>query len=189
MPESATSAFYSSREWLLGDGAQRQWAERMARGGNVVLPTYCMSDDKAQTKAPMLLTGDKLLVAPDMLIMGNEKVPRWHEVKAKAKPSWFRKHRRWEHGCDYSLLLDYREVQRKTGSAVAIIVHEVASPTDPFTDSPLKVSSVWLGIWLSRAFEVGEERPLWPRGFGSARRGLGGWLWARNEMTAMAIRT
>lgn len=190
---SAVDPFYQSREWLLGDGAQKRWARFVASRGNIVLPTYAMSDeDSSRTKAPVLYAPDGgLLVAPDALVLRNGRGPRWHEVKAKGAPTWRWTQRRWEHGCDWSLVCEYRQVQRQTGSPVFIVVHEELTPEDPARESPLVPADFWLIIPLAKALVRGQRRPTWPGGCkrprDRGRRGMGGLLWARDEMDRVRL--
>ena len=185
--------FEDSREWLMGDAVQKQWARTVAESGAVVLPIYGMDDVDSRTKAPVLFLGTELLVAPDLLVM-KPGLTRWHEVKAKSIPTWrrFRPGPRWEHGIDYSLLEEYKQVQSRSGAAVWIVVHEELSPLDADTESQLAPSPEWLVIKLDTAVRVGDRRPDWPGGKKSSnhgRRGQGGWLWARSEMTKVLQRS
>lgn len=187
-----TDKFYESREWIMGDSAQKQWARRVASTGKVVLPTYGMDDVDSSTKAPVLFCDEGLIVAPDMLVMSRNGDSRWHEVKAKAVPTWrrFRPGPRWEHGIDFSLLGEYQDVERQTGSAVWFVVREESSPGDPARESKLDGPPLWLAITLQDAVRHGERRPEWPGGKSNpsrrGRHGEGGWLWPR---AAMSIRT
>ena len=184
--------FYSTAEWIKGDGAQREWATYVANQGLVVLPTYNMGDDLAENKAPVLLTADGVLTAPDLLVTGAQASTRWHEVKAKSRPSWRRFHPgpRWEHGCDWCLAMEYKEVQTKTGFSVFIVVHEDRSPQDTGTESPLSGPESWLTIPLSKALDVGEHRKDWPGGKANpnrrGKRQMGGLLWDRSQMLHIA---
>lgn len=183
--------FEETREWIMGDSAQKAWARRVAASGKVVLPTYGMDNVDPATKAPVLFTRNGLRVAPDMLVMwatddGAES--RWHEVKAKAQPTWrkFRPGPRWEHGIDFALLEEYTQVQGETGSGVWLVVFEEHSPGDPHKSSQLCGPPAWLAITLDDAKQKGELRPDWPGGKlrprDRGRHGQGGWLWARNDM-------
>jgi len=178
--------FCDSREWKIGDSAQKLWARIVAGKGAVVLPTYDMVETDTASKAPMLFTNDGLLVAPDLLVMSRGKPPKWNEVKAKAKPGWYRIKHRWEHGFDYSLVREYQQVQNLSGAPVYIVVNELASPLDNNNESPLTGPEMWFAISLSNAMTKGERRPTWPGGRrrpnDRGRRGEGGWLWARNDM-------
>ena len=182
-----SDTFYETREWKIGDSAQQRWARIVANGGSVVLPTYGMDEVDAATKAPVLFTCDGLLVAPDLLVMSHGQ-SKWNEVKAKSQPTWrrFSPGPRWEHGCDYSLRLEYERVRDKSGSEVFIVVNEIVSPVDPNADSELMQSDEWLVISLSKAIETGDRRSDWPGGKKNpqrrGRKGMGGWFWARSAM-------
>lgn len=185
-PKSSQAEFRSRPEWLIGDSVQKAWARKTAKDGNCVLPAYALEDSDASTKAPVLFTGNGLLVSPDMLVLGFYN--RWHEVKAKAVPSYFRKLQRWEHGCDYALFLEYEKVAKETGLPVCIIVFEMKSPSDPSKESKLikNATGSWLAIRLTEAREFGERRSDWPGGRVDpdrrGKRGMGGWLWPRDKM-------
>jgi hypothetical protein len=184
--------FEEKPEWIMGDTAQKRWAQIVARSGKVVLPTYGMKDVAASSKAPLLFTRNGLRVAPDMLLMqvvDGKSISRWHEVKAKGKPTWRRCHPgpRWEHGIDFALLKEYLQVQLETGAGVWLVVFEENSPRDAAIESPLDGPAQWLAITLNDAHRVGDLRIDWPGGkFNPRRRGKrgeGGWLWDRADMT------
>jgi hypothetical protein len=187
--------FYETTAWKLGDSAQKQWARILAGKGRVVLPTYGMVEQDAESKAPMLFAMGGLLIAPDMLVMRPNFRSVWNEVKAKTSPSWRRipPGPRWEHGCDWSLVLEYEKVQSQTGCHVWIVVQEVSSPRNPHDYTPLDGPLVWLGIALSTAMEVGDRRKDWPGGkcdpSRRGRRGMGGLLWDRAEMMNLTDKT
>jgi hypothetical protein len=187
------SDFSSTPEWKMGDGVQREWALKVAGSGRVVLPTYTMNDDQAENKAPLLLTSSGTLTAPDLLVTAINENTRWHEVKAKSKPSWRRckPGPRWEHGCDWCLAMEYKEVQTQAVFAVYIIVHEARSPSNVSQDSPLTGPETWLAITLDDALKKGEKRKDWPGGkFNPKRRGkkgMGGLLWNRADMSVVSL--
>jgi hypothetical protein len=186
-PTSSRDAFYDSREWHMGDTAQKRWVRVVAAHGHTVLPTYAMSDAAAATKAPILYAPDnRQLIAPDALVLHPKRSPSWHEVKAKAQPTWRRVDRCWEHGCDYSLFVEYFEVMLQTNAPVLLVVHENLVPSNPFADSPLVPGDVWLLISLIQIGSMGERRTTWPGGarrpWDRGRRGQGGILWPRTEM-------
>ena len=178
--------FQESDEWQRGDTAQRQWAEVLRDRGNSVLPTYAFNDVTPETKAPVMLVPDGLRITPDVLSFRMRYGAAWHEVKAKSVPSWFRRYTRWEHGCDYSALIEYQRVQEETSIPVYIVVHETASPVDPDADSPLLPTGKWLCMPISQAISLGEHRADWPGGAAQpgrrGRNGEGGLLWPRNAM-------
>jgi hypothetical protein len=180
--------FYSTAEWIMGDGAQREWARFVAGTGMVVLPTYVMSDQAAENKAPVLLTAEGTLTAPDLLVTGIQAETRWHEVKAKSRPTWRRcsPGPRWEHGCDWCLAMEYQQVEAETGFSVFIIVHEDASPLDMQKESKLEGPEAWLSIRLEKALKVGQHRTDWPGGraqpWRRGKRKMGGLLWDRSQM-------
>jgi hypothetical protein len=180
--------FCETREWKMGDGAQKRWAEAQARRGRIVLPVYGFEDNVPETKAPMLIANDGLLVAPDLLLMGGSKGVQWNEVKAKAAPTWRRlaPGPRWEHGCDYSLLIGYEEVQERSAAQVFIVLNETMTPMDLQRESQLVTADIWLYIPLDDAKDFGQHRPDWPGGKQQpkrrGRRGMGGWLWPRDAM-------
>ena len=180
------TSFYDTREWKIGDAAQTEWARIVADKGGVVLPTYGMDDVTDETKAPVVFTKDGVLVAPDLAVVRSGKM-KWNDVKAKSQPSWYRKLRRWEHGCDYSIACEYNEVQVASGCPVYIIVHELKSPADPDADSELVLSSKWMFVLLDNIFADKNRRRDWPGGKSNpSRRGRkkqGGLIWGRNEMT------
>ena len=182
----------TSREWLLGDAAQKRWARILAGRGNAALPVYGMDEVDDRTKAPILFVRDGLLVVPDVLCLNPARGNTWHEVKAKRVPGWYRNRQRWEHGADYSLVREYEEVQRATGLPVWLIVFEERSPVDPLADSALQDGGVFLGIRLVDAIATGEHRPTWPGGTAEphnrGRRGAGGLLWPRAAMVLLEPR-
>ena len=175
-----------SREWLLGDAAQKRWARILASRGNAALPVYGMDEVDDRTKAPTLFVRDGLLVVPDVLCLNPKAGNTWHEVKAKHVPGWYRKRGRWEHGTDWTLVREYEEVERVTGVPVWLIVYEERSPVDGERESALVESGVYLGIRLAEAVTAGEHRPTWPGGtvapHNRGRRGGGGLLWPRSAM-------
>lgn len=186
------SDFYSTPEWKLGDAAQQRYAREKAAQGVNILPTYGMVAVDAATKAPVLFYKKGILIVPDLCLIQSGKC-QFHEIKAKSQPTWRRisPGPRWEHGCDYSLAEEYKRVVSETGAPVFIIVNEVASPLDPNRDSLLIPSDVWLLISLSRILDIGDRRRDWPGGKKRpnvrGRRGMGGLLWAGNEMTDVLI--
>lgn len=181
----------NSREWKQGDTAQRAWADELANRGNCVLPAYAFDDVVRETKAPVMLIPEGLLVTPDVLCMSAENGTTWHEVKSKSVPTWRRlpPGPRWEHGFDYDLLSEYADVQKRTGHAVWIVVCEERRPENPEADSPLILSGLWLVASLSVVLDEGDHRPDWPGGSKEphrrGRNGRGGWLWARSIMRPM----
>lgn len=106
----------------------------------------------------------------------------------KSMPIWrrFTPGPRWEHGCDWATVQEYRDVQERLGFPVVIVVYERQTPEDATADSPLVPSDYRLTIPLDHAIEVGDHRLDWPGGkFHPERRGrddLGGLLWARSDM-------
>jgi len=185
-----SSRFEESREYKFGDCAQRDWAQELARRGRLVLPVYGLDGNSPATKAPVILRrGGGWLVAPDLLVMGNNGKPAvWNEVKAKGIPTWriYPPGPRWEHGFDFSLVSEYGVIEADSGMEVWIVVFEQASPLDANVRSPLEGPPVWLMIPLRRAIACGDRRSDWPGGKKSprdrGRRGKGGLLWARTEM-------
>lgn len=186
-----------SREWAIGDTAQREYAELCAGIGWTVAPMYAFEEVVAETKAPvMLVPGGRragLIVAPDLLLMRSDKSPTWVDVKAKSVPTWRRCHPgpRWEHGCDLDIAEEYRAVQDRTGIECYIVVHEVTSPVSDSSQSALVESGIWLSIAIDSAFDVGQVRADWPGGSLAparrGRRGRGGLLWARSAMRRVAL--
>lgn len=179
-------SFYESREWLMGDESQQRYARMKAERGVCSIPVYGMDNVDSRTKAPvMFVTGERIMVVPDLLLMKDGRC-QWHEVKAKSRPTWRRLNPgpRWEHGCDYSLATEYRDIQDESGGIVFIVVHETMSPVDDFSESKLIQSDLWLVISISEAFRHGDHRQRWPNpsigDFG--RRGKGGLLWPRSAM-------
>jgi len=156
-----------------------------------VLPTYDFKECTSATKAPTLIAGSlhELLVIPDVLSWHAVHGACWSEVKSKARPTYYRKLGRWEHGFDYSLLEEYERVERVTGVPVWIVVHEAFSPSDPDNDSPLQPANRWMVVRLRDAMKQGERRPLWPKRNGNlndrGRHGMGGLLWPRAIMREM----
>jgi len=185
------SEFHETREWKIGDSAQKKWARMMAKRGHVVLPTYGMVEQDAKCKAPLIFVDTTALVAPDMLLMA--RMVQWHEVKAKAVATWRRypPGPRWEHGIDFSLLEEYQTVAKKSESPVILVIHEEKSPLDDNEESPIDGPPKWLFISLADVFTYGDHRKDWPGGKFKAdrgRRGKGGWLWPRNKMSQFNIR-
>lgn len=185
-------AMIGTREWIFGDSIQRQWAALMARRGSLVLPTHELQDNAPGTKAPMLWTWEGLLVSPDLLLFSVDGAHKWHEVKAKATATWHRNCQRWEHGCDFSLLREYSEVQERSGYPVFFVIFEELSPADPVRQFDMRHGreflqvSRWLVISLAKVLEIGERRESWPGGTARpqarGRKGAGGWLWDRSRM-------
>lgn len=178
-----------SPEWARGDTAQRQWADVLTERGSCALPTYAFEDVTKETKAPVMLIPGGLLVTPDVLCMSGSGIT-WHEVKSKSCPSWNRNRTRWEHGFDHSLLREYQDVARRTGCPVWIVVYEISSPENPLADSKLVPSGLWLCMALSDVMRLGRHQHDWPGGKAQphrrGRRGEGGWLWARVDMTELS---
>ena len=169
--------------WEFGTRCELKWARFLGSLGRMVVPTYAASEALNGTKAPMLIWRDGLLVSPDLLVLGEHAA--WHEVKGKAKPSWYRKRRRWEHGIDYALVSEYGKVQEISGLPCWLALYEEESPADPYSDGGLAPGGYWLVLSLDDAREMGEHRPLWPGGRNSKDRGKwgeGGLLWPRNNM-------
>ena len=206
-----TDKFYLTEEWLRGDNAQKQWAAFVAQPGRLVLPAYGFSGIDGESKAPLLLTADGLRVSPDMLVLALSEPSRWHEVKAKARPTWRRNPPgpRWEHGFDYSLKAEYAMVEKKSGSPVFIIVQEERSPLHPdgpepgacqswttedwcrFEHDDLQGEQMWLSIRLTQVENLGCHRADWPGGkkepHRRGRNGQGGWLWPRSAMRCVHV--
>lgn len=187
-----------TKEWAIGDTAQRKYAELCAGMGWTVAPMYAFEECVTETKAPVMLVPGVanqagLIVAPDLLLMRADKSPAWVDVKAKSVPSWRRVSPgpRWEHGCDLSIAEEYRAVQDRTGIECHIVVHEIRSPISDTSDSALVESGVWLAIGIADAFNVGQVRSDWPGGAlhpqRRGRRGRGGLLWARSDMRRVAL--
>ena len=185
-------AFQDSREWRLGDNAQRDWAKIMGESGRIAIPVYGAESNALVTKAPMLFFMGGMLVAPDVLVMTPAK-NFWHEVKAKAVPTWRRCHPgpRWEHGIDFALIEEYETVQAESGADVFIIVWEEHSPTgNPRSGEDfrqyLRGDPEWLAISIAAAIKHGEHRKDWPKRNGNpsdlGRNGQGGLLWSRSAM-------
>ncbi len=62
-----------TEEWKRGDTAQRRWGQLLAggRNGRCVLPAYAFEDvlGSGQTKAPVMLAPEGILITPDCLSM------------------------------------------------------------------------------------------------------------------------
>lgn len=190
--QSAVDPFRQTREWIMGDTVQKDYARKIAQaGGYVVLPTYGMDDVSSATKAPVLFVESGLLIAPDILLCSPKK-NMWQDVKAKSVPTWYRKKRRWEHGIDYSCAEEYLAVQKASGIKVGIVVHESRSPIDTQRESPLTGPPAYLFISLDDALLMGDRRTDWPGGKGDpkrrGRRGMGGLLWDRGVMLRIRFR-
>lgn len=191
--QSAVDPFRQTREWIMGDSAQKEYARKIAKaGGYVVLPTYGMDDVSAATKAPVLFVANGLLIAPDILLCSPKK-NMWQDVKAKSVPTWYRKKRRWEHGFDYSCAEEYLAVQNASGIRVGIVVHESRSPQDSTKESQLTGPAGFLFITLNDALLIGDHRKDWPGGAANpkrrGRRGMGGLLWDRSQMQIIRFGT
>ncbi len=181
------ASFCDSVEYKMGDTAQRQWAEKVVRSGGIVIPVYGMQDVCKATRAPMLLGPKGLMVSPDLYVIRPNLENRWHDVKAKSQPSWFKNWQRWEHGIDLAHANEYARVSRATTAPVFLVVSEILSPVDADNLSALiPVQGRWMAISLERALEIGQKRKDWPGGKARPRdrgkNGLGGLLWARNDM-------
>lgn len=174
-------------EFAFGDRTQRAWADELARAGRSVLPTHAFDEVVPETRAPMMVSPRGLLVTPDVLTFNPKGQIAWHEVKGKTEPTWrkFRPGPRWEHGFDYSLLAEYRDVQSTTGTRVFIVVGESRSPISEDSDE-LGPPGPWLYVSLNDVQEHGEYRETWPGGASEpwrrGRDGKGGLLWARRIM-------
>lgn len=191
--QSEADPFRQTREWIMGDTVQKDYARKIAAaGGYVVLPTYGMDDVSSATKAPVLFVADGLLIAPDILLCSTKK-NMWQDVKAKSVPSWYRKKQRWEHGFDYSCAEEYMAVQVASGIGVGIVIHEASSPLDPDCESPLSGPPQFRFITLDDAMLMGDHRLDWPGGKSNprrrGRRGKGGLLWDRGSMQVIRFRT
>ena len=185
-------SFYDTREWKIGDNAQRRWAYFVSSQGGIAVPIYGFEGNTSDTKAPMLISRNTLLVAPDLLVLRGD-VRKWNEVKAKASPTWryAPPGPRWEHGFDWALLEEYRAVSRESGCPVFIVVHELRSPLDASRGSPLSGAERFLAIDLEHAARIGQHRPDWPGGtklpHERGRNGQGGLLWPRSAMTEIQM--
>lgn len=182
-----------SPEAILGADAESEAARIMQARGCAVLPAFQLRDNVADTKAPMFLPqGDGLIVCPDLLTFSGGR-HTWVDVKGKSVPTWRRVHPgpRWEHGMDMSVARDYRRTGEATGGDVWILLRESRQPSDPDLDSRLVLADNWLAIRLVDAERKGEHRKDWPGGKARPNdrgsRGLGGLLWARNDMVRWRI--
>ena len=162
-----------TEEWRIGDIAQRRWCAHLADRGALVLPTHELEDNAPGTKAPMLLAGESLMVAPDALVFYPGGA-MWYEIKAKSRPDKYRIKNRWEHGIDYANAMEYRAVQDRSGLPVVIVLYEE------------RPEQIWLRISLNEALSIGDHRPDWPGGkakpWDRGRDGQGGLLWDRAAM-------
>lgn len=178
-----------TKEYRIGDSAQRLWAKVMAGRGHLVLPVYDLIDRDPSTKAPIAFLDDGLIVAPDLLVCTGAN-NMWHDVKAKSKPTFRRvpPGPRWEHGIDWAIAKQYQEVELRSGMSMWVIVHELESPDG---DQLVQRENAWFGIPISRAFYVGDHRLDWPGGKAQPNRrgkdGQGGLLWGRNAMTPIQV--
>jgi hypothetical protein len=179
--------FEETPEYQFGDTAQRKWGEHLRELGRSVMPAYAFKEMTAETKSPVLLIPQGLLVTPDLLSFSIDKGPSWHEVKAKSVPTWHRNSGRWEHGFDFSLLSEYERVRDITHLPIFIVVNERAGPMNPLLDSELLPADNWLWLSLGAIKALGEHRPDWPGGKSQpnrrGRHGKGGWLWPRIGMS------
>lgn len=203
------SSFYTTKEWIKGDNTQKKCAKLYAEIGFIVIPVYDFNDRDKATKAPILfcnkkINKNKIIVGPDLLLL-SLSANFWQDIKAKSQPTWRRlkpnnlfcnpsteghlinPFPRWEHGFDYSLLKEYKQVQDETNILTLIIVHEEKSPLDNFNESLLEGEEKFLSITLDDILYYGDHRKDWPGGKKEpnrrGRRGEGGILWARNIMS------
>lgn len=177
----------------LGMEAETIAAKIMQSRGSAVLPACSIIGNTEATKAPMFLPPDGgIIVCPDLLTFRDGK-HTWIDVKGKSVPSWRRNSPgpRWEHGIDYSHMLEYKRCGEITGGAVWILLKESKRPSDTSAESPLVVGGDWLAIKLSDAEACGERRTDWPGGKirpgDRGSKGLGGFLWPRSAMSQWGI--
>lgn len=94
----------------IGKVGESQIAKGFLGKGYCVLPVY--EKEVQEFKGPVLFMPEgQQAIAPDMLVMKNEKV-MWIEAKHKSASSWHRKTGRWVTGIDIRHYLDYLEIQK-----------------------------------------------------------------------------
>lgn len=110
-----------------GESAVTRWLVHAV--GASVLPVYDIQNQEAY-KGPRLLTPDRDLILPDMLVFRRGRVD-WIEVKHKSVFTWHRLTRTWTTGIDKRHHEHYLEVQRRHGINVWLLfLHDKEDP-DP----------------------------------------------------------
>lgn len=91
----------------MGESAIANWLKLK---GYSILPVY--EKEISDGKGPQVFTASKNLIAPDLLVFGNNaKKVWWIEAKHKNAFSWWRKEERWVTGIDRRHYKDYLKVQ------------------------------------------------------------------------------
>ena len=96
---------------IVGKTGESKVAQWLISQGRSILPVYEIAEN--QYKGPALYCHSKNLVAPDMLVFGQNKIT-WIEVKTKTAFSWHRKTKRFVTGIDLKHYFDYLEIAKNT---------------------------------------------------------------------------
>ena len=122
----------------IGKTGETKIAKWLMTQGRSVLPVYEIAEN--QYKGPALYCHSKSLVAPDMLVLGQNK-KTWIEVKTKTAFSWHRNTQKFTTGIDFKHYLDYLDVAKITGIPLWLFfLHKkggVAKDTPPDKISPV----------------------------------------------------
>lgn len=92
---------------LTGETAIAKW---LRSRGKFIIPVYEKLIDNG--KGPRLFTPYGLLIAPDMLVLGNDNI-FWVEAKYKSGFAWYRKTRKFVTGVDLKHYLEYIQVSEQ----------------------------------------------------------------------------
>lgn len=103
----------SLEEGKIGESMIARW---LIKQGRQVLPVY--EKQTGEYKGPTLYSLGGTLIAPDMLVFGNDVY--FAEAKNKSAFCWYRKSERWTTGIDLKHYLHYQQVQAVTGKVVFV---------------------------------------------------------------------
>ena len=117
----------SLEEGKIGESMIARW---LIKQGRCVLPVY--EKQSGEYKGPTLYSLGGALIAPDMLVFGNEVY--FAEAKNKSAFCWYRKTGRWTTGIDLRHYGDYQKVQAETGKTVFIFF--LHKPGNAAKDTP-----------------------------------------------------
>jgi len=114
--------FRESPEFLRGRAGEQWVAEILQARGWFIIPSYDYSGSNGE-KAPTIQGAHEGMVLSDLGIARAGQM-KWAEVKAKAKPMYYRKGDVMEHGIGRRHWHHYLRVQRETGAQVWLFILE-----------------------------------------------------------------
>lgn len=125
---SKPDPFRETKEFKRGRAGELEAASLLQSRGWFVIPSYDYSGDD-RDKAPKMKGVSDEYILPDLdCCKGPEgeaaALRRWVEVKVKAAASWTRKTKCYEHGIPIRHYNHYVAVEKITGCAVWLCVHE-----------------------------------------------------------------